>query len=238
MAIKRLTPTIKKLGYLRLWRDDLAEIITLIQNLENIEITLEANDCELDDLEADFPKFGPRVRYMTFKVSRKPPDSSEPANVMTISFAKGGAKLEATNPDLETRAVMASIEEYVAKKRRIPGWFPHVVGGSRWAITWAILSILSAFWCIIASNAFYNAATGTNVKGGYDITWPGAISGTVVALSIIIMSLIGSGLSRNLLYTGTQSQSPTFWQKNRAGIIIAVLIAAIFYLLGAVTPHF
>jgi hypothetical protein len=132
---------------------------------------------------------------------------------------------------------MASIEEYVADKRRVPEWFPHMNGRSTWATTWLVLTILSAFWCLIASNAFYNSVAGKHLKNGYVIPLPVAIGATAVAFSIIIMTLIGSALARNLLYTGTQSQAPTFWQKNRAGIIIAVLVAAVFYLLGAVTPH-
>lgn len=236
MVIKRLKPTVKKLGYIRFWRDDLAEVIALTQDLENIDIALEVDDCELDDLDADLPKLGPRVRNIALRVARTLVEGSEPSNVMTMYLPKNDvSRLEATNPDIRARAVMASIEEYVSNKRRVPQWFPRMNGKSTWANIWSLLALLSAAWFVIV---LYNVAEGFKVKGGYTIPWLAAISLDVVALAIIITTSIGTALSRNLLYTGTQSQAPTFWQKNRAGITINVLVAAVFYLLGTVTPHF
>lgn len=242
MAIKRLTPTVKKLGYLRLWRDDLVEIVTLTRNLENTDVALEADDCELDDLEADLPRLGPRVRNLTIRVARKLTGGSEPSYVMTMYFSNDGSKLEATNPNLQTRAVMASIEDYTAERRRIPEWFPRLNGKSRSVNAWRILISAAALWCVIMAFASYNTVAGKTIEGtkpnAFTISLPTAIIVTLIALSVIIASLIGTALSRNLLFTGTQSQAPTFWQRNQAGIIINVLVAAIFYLLGAVTPHF
>jgi hypothetical protein len=43
--------------------------------------------------------------------------------------------------------------------------------------------------------------------------------------------------SVTVLYTGTRSEAPTFWQRRGGDIIIAVVIAALFCVLGVVTPH-
>jgi hypothetical protein len=62
----------------------MVEIVTLAGNVENTDITLEADDCELDGLDADLPKLGQRLRYLTLKVIRRPTEGFEPGNVMTI----------------------------------------------------------------------------------------------------------------------------------------------------------
>jgi hypothetical protein len=41
VALKRLTPITKNLGYLRLWQDDLAEVITLVKGQRKDDVMHE-----------------------------------------------------------------------------------------------------------------------------------------------------------------------------------------------------
>jgi hypothetical protein len=49
---------------------------------------------------------------------------------------------------------------------------------------------------------------------------------------ILLLLLAGESVSRTILFTGTRQNAPTFWQQNRTNIIISVVVAAVFYLLG------
>ena len=67
--------------------------------------------------------------------------------------------------------------------------------------------------------------------------WPLAASlgSGIPAFAIFLALTIVTALSRTVLFTGTQAEAPTFWQKNGTAIIIGVGIAAVFYVLGLLT---
>ena len=78
MSLKRLTPIIKDLGYLRLWQDDLDEIVARNrQQVSHATIVHESDGNELDDVAGDLPKLGRHVRYFSVKVTRKPDTNDE-----------------------------------------------------------------------------------------------------------------------------------------------------------------
>ena len=56
MPLRPLKPVVREydLGDLRLWQDDLAEVVRLMRQLPDTDIRLEADGNELDD-EADLP---------------------------------------------------------------------------------------------------------------------------------------------------------------------------------------
>jgi hypothetical protein len=138
VALKRLTPTIKDLGYLRLWQDDLPRSSRSFRGWGNVKITLEADKYQLLDGEADLPslplKLGNRLRYFTIKATRSVilgikdglPDNqpSDGEEILTVRLARNGCQIEAADPDLQTRDVINLIEEKARKCRRVPLWFP------------------------------------------------------------------------------------------------------------------
>ena len=181
MALKRLTPTIKNLGYLRLWQDDLAEIIALVQRLENVKITFEADKYELLDGEADLPslpvKLGNRLRYFTIKATQsvilgiedglpdnQPPDGKE---ILAVRLARNSCQIEAADPDLQTGAVINLIEEKARKCRRVPLWFPRlwVVGppataAEFWGGLIAIACVAYLFFAAISMGSYFRRDPG------------------------------------------------------------------------------
>jgi hypothetical protein len=74
-------------------------------------------------------------------------------------------------------------------------------------------------------------------NGSHGLTPGWSLVVLVPAALIFMMLAIGDALARTVLFTGTRQGAPTFWQRNRAGIIIAVVVAAAFYLLGLLTAH-
>lgn len=249
MSLKRLTPTIKDLGYLRLWRDELEEIVALVrQQLGNETIVLESNDNELDDVGADLPKLGSRLRYFTVKVASKPEDGTGvPREILTVNL-KNRCQIEATNPDVTTRGLIGDIEDITRPCRRLPLWYPNFSGrspispesvASRQATTaetgWTLLLALS-----IAGTVFGALTTSGSVTFGSSnhrlaLGWSLAI---LIPSAIILMALLaGNFLSRTILFTGTRQAAPTFWQRNAAGITINVVVAALFLLFGWLIAH-
>lgn len=257
MALKRLTPTIKNLGYLRLWQDDLAEIIALVQRLENVKITFEADKYELLDGEADLPslpvKLGNRLRYFTIKATQsvilgiedglpdnQPPDGKE---ILAVRLARNSCQIEAADPDLQTGAVINLIEEKARKCRRVPLWFPRlwVVGppataAEFWGGLIAIACVAYLFFAAISMGSYFRRDPGQQV-----IPWPWSI-GTGIPVAVLLLGFIAiAARRRTILFTQTRASAPTFWQANRIAIAINVVtnvvVAGIFLLLGLVIAH-
>jgi hypothetical protein len=248
VSIKRLTPTIKDLGSLRLWQDEVDEIVTFVrQQLGNETIVLEADGNELDDVVADLPKLGRRVRYFTIKVTGKPDAENEPPReLLTITLRRSRCKIEATNPDVTTRGVISDIQDVAQRCRRLPLWYPQMgifssespsilqIAPSSQASGVQIFTIL--LFAFSAAGTFIGALAlpGELTVGSNDHKVSVGVSLAVLIPSavIFIATIIGDALSRTIIFTGTRQGAPTFWQRNRAGIIINVVVAAAFFLLG------
>jgi hypothetical protein len=258
VALKRLTPTSKNLGYLRLWQDDLAEIIAFVQRLENVKITLEADKIyELLDGEADLPslpvKLGNRLRYFTIKATQsvilgtedglpdnQPPEGKE---ILAVRLARNGCRIEAADPDIQTRDVINLIEEKARKCRRVPLWFPR---------PWLAGPPLNAaeFWgtLIVAICVVYLLLAGLSIgdyfkhyPGEQVIPWPGSIVAGIPVAMLLLGYIAIAARARTILFTQTRASAPTFWQANRTAIAINVVtnvvVAGIFLLLGLVIAH-
>lgn len=253
MPLKRLTPIIKDLGYLRLWQDELEEIVALVrQQLSYDTIVLESDGNELDDVVVDLPKLGRRVRYFSVNVTRKPDrDGKVPREVLTVSLQRNRCKLEATNPDAATRGVISDIQDIAQRCRRVPLWYPDLGKLTSSPSTppqsaaspqissvdfgWLMLFVASIVGTIIGALAVSGAVTFGN--SNYRLPLGPSLAILVPSAIILLALFIGVAFSRTVLFTGTRQSAPTFWQRNRAGIIINVVVAAAFYLLGLLTAH-
>jgi hypothetical protein len=249
VPLKRLTPTIKDLGYLRLWQDELEEIVALVrQQLGNETIVLESDGNELDDVAIDLPKLGRRVQYFTIKVTGEPERFGEPSrDILTVSLRRNRCKIEATNPDVATRGVISDIQDIANRCRRVPLWYPDLrilsvtsplfpqgtASPQPVEFLWSLVVLASCSGMIIGILGVF----GLLRNGSHGLTPGWSLVVLVPAALIFMMLAIGDALARTVLFTGTRQGAPTFWQRNRAGIIIAVVVAAAFYLLGLLTAH-
>jgi len=107
VTLRRLTPDIKRvdLGYLRLWRDDLAEIVDLARQLKNVRIDLEAgvpkDDGERHSLATyevanldELVGLGKRLSYFSITATRTAPMGSTPwkrFSFISITAAKNAS---------------------------------------------------------------------------------------------------------------------------------------------------
>jgi len=240
VAIKRLTPTVRDLGYLRLWREEIAEIAGYASQLRDVKITMEADNNELDDVQADLPKIGKRLSYFTLTATR-PDDAGQPQEVLKVYLTSQRCRVEADNADTEVRGIIADIEDAARRYRRVPRSFPHLpttpvpseqppYAGLYFsgAIGAAVLATLSAL-----SITFYASKD----TGNIGIPWPWSISTEIVGALLLIGVAINEVRSRTILTTATRSEAPTGWQEYRGHIAIAIIFGLIFFFLGALV-HF
>jgi hypothetical protein len=237
VAIKRLTPTVRNLGHLRLWRDDVAEIAGFAEQLRDVKLRMEADDNALDDVQADLPKIGKRLRYFTLTATRTGPDLI-PEEVLKVRLAKEGCYVAATNPDLETRGIISDIESAADRCRRVPRWLTRFSlvsfangseAGSEAAIIVLLLAMAGIAYSIVAG---ITASAHFSTPKNPGIPWPASIiSGIVVAVVTISVIAIQFRM-RTLLFTGTRADAPTRWQEYKGHVFIAIVSGAVFLVLG------
>jgi hypothetical protein len=237
MAIKKLTPTVRDLGHLRLWRDDIAEIAGLTEQLRDVKLDMQADDNALDDVQADLPKIGKRLGYFTL-IATRPGPAVFPQEVLKIRLARDGCRIEATNPDLETRGIMGDIETVADQCRRAPRWLTHfslnsVANGSEAELLPAILLLLLALLGFA-----YSIAAGISVAAHFSaskdpgISWPTSIVSGIIAAVVTIGIIAFQFRLRTLLFTGTRVDAPTRWQEYKGHVFIAIVSGAVFFALG------
>src|SRR5690349_4637770 len=128
MPLRRLTPVVNRhdLGVLRLWRDELAEIVTLIQQLDDVELRIEADGYQLDDVDGDLPQIGkPRLGEFSVTAARATYMSVEDeirrgsGRHLNVRLSKNSSYVEGTDPDPDMRGVISDIQTLTAKCRRL-----------------------------------------------------------------------------------------------------------------------
>jgi hypothetical protein len=236
------------LGNLRLWQDDLAEVVRLARQLTDVDIYLEADNNELDDV-ADLPGLGPRVRYFTMVASqpglvgvkgRRPP-----GEILKLEFSRSGCVITATEPDLETSGVIEAIRAFLAGRRRMPAWaYPlfrdtYLLSSSRSRPPAETPGSLVLLLLLLAGAAAVEVLAVLSIAWRHDhghsappFGWPSSLA-IAVAMAVVIVGLAaGAVMSTTVIFSATRGQAPTWWMRNRAQIVIGVITAAVFFVLG------
>jgi hypothetical protein len=252
VTLRRLTPDIRRsdLGYLRLWRDDLAEIIDLVRQLKGAEIGLEAGvpkwDGERHSLVAyglgdldELVGLGKRLSYFSITATRAAPADTTPHQLLKVQCAREGCWIEATNPDAEVRGVIGDLKSFAMAHPLIPSCYPPSLFSNvdysfsgRVAVTFSIpIVVLIGGGIILAIfSSFWKHA-------------PSAVTGLLAILTIglpVMLVLAGAPFlirPTTILQTATRAEAPTFLQRRGGDIVIGFVIAAVFYVIGAVTSH-
>ena len=248
MPLRSLKPVVRKydLGNLRLWQDDLAEVVRLVRQLTDVDIYLEADSNELDDV-ADLPGLGPRVGYFTVVASQ--PASVKggrpPGEVLKLEFSRSGCVITATEPDLETSGVIEAIRVFLAGRRRMPAWtYPlfrdtHLLFTSRSHPPAETPGGLVLLLLLMAGAGAVEILAILSIAGRHDqghnaptYGWPSSLA-IAIAMAVVIVGLAaGAVMSTTVIFSATRGQAPTWWMRNRAQIVIGVITAAVFFVLG------
>ena len=238
----------RDLGYVRLWQDELAEIIRLMRQLDGADVHIEVDDYVIDDIEVDLPKIGSR-RVKSFKATAtRATDNEPPHEFMKIELSKERSQIEAGDPNLSTLGAMEAIVSLTDRCRRIPAgrltkFFGSIPGTSWFRITGYSVAISVLIWLsgILAGDLIVDAASPHSAVGFWNknVALPRPIwtAWAVLAALLCVSIFIGFIRARTVLYTGTRAEAPTWWQEHRSDVAINVAVSVVFFLLGILFGH-
>lgn len=240
--LKRLSPVVRRydLGYLRLWQDDLAEIIRLMRQINGAEVRVEvkvgSDDYLVEDIK-DLPSLGSQVS--SFKATGSRTHDEVPRQLMEVRLSREACEIEATDPDLTTVGAIEAIASLTFQCRRSPLWLMKVFRSSpglRWdkIVVYSLgVSAISYLMCFIVASII----VGLVRDPGDSVPVPILVLLGVVAALLCIGMITGYSRAKSVLFTGTRAEAPTWWQRHRSDIAINIGVSIVFYLLGLLTSH-
>jgi hypothetical protein len=167
-----------------------------------VRVDLEADNIRLDDVDTDLPDIGDQLASFTLKAYR---DGPAPTEVLSLRLAPAGCTLTAANPDPETTAVIAAIEDIARQRRRVPTWFPRISrtpedAPARWGTT---VSAILAVYLFIALFLRVGLGPKSSAPAPRHAVFPTpvTIGTTIPAALILLFIVIGSVRSRTILFT-------------------------------------
>jgi hypothetical protein len=127
MPLERLEPEVKRyvLGPVRVWQDEIAEIVRLVSQLPDVALWIESNGYRLTDVKTDLPALGAKLRYFTVRAEQVPPSGmtvSLPVVKFSVTLDRQSCVIEATDPNLEMMGLIQSIQSLLGPCRRLPRW--------------------------------------------------------------------------------------------------------------------
>jgi len=252
VPLERITPFVKKydLGHMRLWQDDLIEIVRLVQQLPDAEVAVECDDnlfiCNpgddlLDVVRVELPKLGQRrrrVHYFTVTANQGDEAISErndsyTRNLIRVRLTEGESLIEAFEPNLLTMGLIESIRSIVNSRPRLPAWlqmaYQNREGRPNYLVRTTAVLVLMAVLALAIVDVFPHNRLVANSAIYY---------GSLAVLSLFLLVAVGGVVQgRTLLFTATHDEAPTFWERKRGDIAIHVIVGLAFFLLGLLAGH-
>lgn len=240
MALEKIKPEVQRtdLGCVRMWQEDLAEIVRLTGKLPDVKLRIEADNYTLTDVVADLPGLGQNVSSFSVIAERRDADG-EPHEVVRVKLANRGSHIEAADPDLDTLGLIGKIADIAKRRRRLPPKLKPLydVRGSS-SSSAGPLALLFLLLAGVPGVAYGIAAVQhlTHPHRHSIAPWPASILLSVPALLIVTAVCFGWYRARTTLYTAPHQAAPTWWERNRASVAITVVCSAIFLGIGWLLP--
>jgi hypothetical protein len=245
VPLRPLTPAVRRvdLGHLRLWQDDLAEVVRLVQQIPESDIHLEADGNEFDDV-SDLPGLSARIRHITVTAAHQQQE------ILRVDLSQVSCVITATEPSLAMEGAIEAIRRFLASRRRLPIWLVSFFRDLRgWAAptnqssssmspeharTGSGLALLVLIGALVVGVLSGISISDRHGRGKYQplFGWPSSLV-IIVSMGIVVAALIwGAIISRTIIFSASRAAAPTWWMRNRAGIVINVVVAGLFFVLG------
>lgn len=228
-----------------MWQEELAEIARLVGQLPDVKVRIEADNYTLTDVAADLPGLGQRVSYFTVTALRPDPENLvEQHEVVSVKLAKRGSHIEAADPDLPTLGLIGNIEAVAKSRRRLPAKlepFFHLsfrfsatdlISGppSEAAVFTLVAGLAGAIFGVLFGIGAVQHLVHPHHKSF--VAWPASIWVAVPALLLAAVACFGWYRARTTLFTAPHQAAPTFWERNRATIVITAIFSALSLVAG------
>lgn len=165
------------------------------------------------------------------------------SEVLSVRFARDGCWIEATNRDPETRGVINDVENLAADRRRVPRWIPRWLRprSAKWSDR-ILAAVLPVAIILIAGVLIALGVLGqfvwTVTNGNEHLNNETALVVVLIAAGLVLLTEVPYvARSATVLLTASRSEAPTFLRRGGGDILIAVIVAAAFYILGALTAR-
>lgn len=208
MALKKLSPdtSSRHLYAVRMWRDDIAEIIAMLKTLGDQKITIKLH-------------VG-RVEYAVDAIDDLDQLRDDHIDDLVITHPRGEVKLTlgdinritTNDADLQTRAVVEQIEHYTRRKGRLR-LYQWLYATQRWRGPILSLSAMGVSLYLLMRSESSNWQS-LEVRH-----WVSAAIGLILSLALLIMARP----NKSKIYARRRVDLPPFWQRKRDDIVIAVV---------------
>ena len=232
MALERIKPEVQRtnLGCVRMWQEELAEIVRLVGLLPDVKVRIEADNYTLTDVVADLPRLGQRVS--SFSVIAERPADGVPHEVVSVKLAKQGSCVEAADPDLDTYGLIGKIADIAKRRRRLPAklepYFDITAPNSGGAAL--VLVVLAGVPGVIFGIGAVQHLM--HPHHAAFTAWPTSIFVAITGLLIVAAGCFGWYRARTTLFTAPHQAAQTWWERNSTAIVINVITSAIFLGIG------
>lgn len=207
VAVQRTKPrrVTRHLGDVRLWRDDLAEILKVIQQVHPVStLEVDAYTCEsVEDLAS----------LEEARISRFVAQSDD--HTVVLVFDRKISEISAVEPDLATRGMLSEVEKIAGRgfERRIYA-----------ALTLAFLALISAL--IVVAWLF-----GEKLPKEMPRMMGIPLIGVMLVFAFLVL-VVQQRFRRPILYTRTRAEAPTWLHRNRDSLITNAIVSAVFLVIG------
>lgn len=235
MSLIRLNPLINTtdLGWLRLSQDDLAQMVRIVETLEDVEVVIKSGTYQLTDVRTDLPKLGKRVSDFTIRAVRSE-GAARTTPVVSVELTSNRSKIIAEDPDLHALGLVETLRRLSGECSRMPMWLvPFFRSDGRTNLRRGFTPLLGGATCVAFLIGTFTLFDGTS-----------HLLAKVVALLIVLamaalLASIGVGIvrARAVIYTAPGAETPTFWEQYRADIGIHIVVGAVFFALGLLVGH-
>ncbi|MEV4388427.1 hypothetical protein AB0J68_22380 [Micromonospora sp. NPDC049580] len=214
MAVRELEPRTLNvfLGSMRLWRDDLEQIESVMQEAA-AEVFILTDKYQIDKV-ADLAQLKePRIKSLHFV--------AEGGRVQLV-IKGSGAYLQVLDPNLQERGMAAEITQ-IANRCRKFGGVRTMRSSASIAVVTGVLSVAAIAMTVVA------------VAGGVDYArqndLPSAVAWLAIPSSLATASL-GYLYARNTINTRTRAEAPPWMKRNADALVTNAIVSAIFLFLG------
>jgi hypothetical protein len=216
MALRKLGPEVTRrdLGPVRMWRDDIAEMVAVFREaIPQGDVDIEVDGYKVDEIEDLAELKVPNIEVLTVE------DRSEK---VALELSTSRCLIKAYDPDLATRGMIAELAQIAERCRRRYVGLRILSSGFFGLVNLCIFFLLGvALKAIPVTGEWLNRAL---LLGSF---------GAVVSITayVLVRTRIVV-LPKSILFTGARAEAPTFWMRKRDDIWLTVIASLVSLILG------